>query len=273
MERRYAISTRDEDFRQCNEISLGPLAKGGGCVPYVGAPLFASDGVTIPLSLAQTETSQLTPSHNREKSLGRTLLVLGLIAVLKAASYGDIPSAAELPQGATSTAGDTPHMSMARPEEQRLVETLLDTDVYRDLPPKYRVWLAAQATQDLKQIPPKHRPRLIERTRILIETSRYDVPRAMCHYLAFAAAAEVAAETGEFDVRVNPRGKIKLKVWVRLSDLDWGHLENRLGGLLGVEALPDPLVVAFGRRKKGGDLSCTPGSPHADELGIDFPEY
>lgn len=200
------------------------------------------------------------------------MVTLGLVALLNGGLLGEVLMTAQAEHGVSATASVAPQPSLQNPDEQRLLDKLLATEGCKNLAPEHKAWVAADAVRVLQQLPVRYREALVDNALGLVEVVQPDVPQQMSYYLAFAAAATVGAETGWFDVRVNSRGRIRVKVWQSLNEANWKYIEWRVSQLLGTaDGLPEPVALGIGRKKSKQD--CTSGSRYAEDVGIDFPKY
>ena len=109
---------------------------------------------------------------------------------------GDVPTAAEADYGVPTVASVPRQTGIDSPGEQRLLDALLATEPYRNLTPEYKAWFTEEAVRALQQLPLKYRQALVQDARALVEMAQPGVPQQISYYLTFAAAAEVASETG-----------------------------------------------------------------------------
>ncbi len=223
-------------------------------------------------TILPTRFSRLASRFKHATGVNYAPVALGLVVLFNGGQLGDAPVTARLSHGVSATASVTPQLRLQHPDGQRLVETLLATEGHRNLAPEYKAWVAADAVHVLQKLPLEYRQALVENAQVLVETARPGVPQLMSYYVTFAAAVEVGAETGWFEVRVNPRRRIKVKVWQTLNEANWKFIEWRVNQLLDTpDGLPEELAIAMGRKKSR--RGCTSASRYAEELGINFPRY
>ncbi len=269
--------------RQCGLCLTGRALRGVGAISSGGeggvsvscsATVWAADVCPARLSSTFFSTQFCRPASPFKGGRGAhyAAVTLALVVLLNGGQLGIVPSTAQIDRGVSATASVAPPSRIQYTDEKRLLDTLLATEAYKNLAPEYKAWVAADAVRVLQQLPRRYRQTLVDNSQELVERVQPGVPQQMSYYLGFAAAIEVGAETGWFEVRINPRRRIRIKIWQDLDEMRWEFIEQRVSQLLGTtDGLPEPLALAMGRNKSRRD--CTPGSRYAEDLGIKFPKY